>query len=312
MRSLRPILFGAQAGKVIIVKNSLSNINQTIWELKKKINKKPESLNLRKELVRLYHESSGCVERMNGVPEQDRSFLMLQERESLCCMLIHGGGGSPNEMLALGEHLFGHGYTVYGIKLPLSGPSQYARAGAQLKGQVSWKKRINDGITCSWSSCLSASEITLETLLDYTPNTYVVGFSFGGTIAINLLKQYAVKGGILISPALVPTATARSAAFRAIRKIAPPVARRLAPIEDTMLDLMERTRTDSAVIQQPLLVIQAKDDPVLSIKGFALLRNLAPDPRSSFVLLERGGHVLVASENAPEVFSMCSDFIKEA
>ncbi len=312
MRSLRPCLFRAQAGKVTIVRNALSNINQTIWELKKKIRVTPESLNLRKELVKLFHEGAVYIERKNGVPEQDRSFLMLQERESLCCMLIHGGGGTPYEMRQLGEHLFEHGYTVYGIRLPLGGSSGEIYKGHSTKGQGSWKKRLNNGVMCSWSSCLSASEITLEILLDYTVSTYLVGFSFGGTIAINLMQRYPVKSGVLISPALVPTPTARTIAFRAIRKIAPPFARRLAPLEDTMLDLMERIRAEAVPIQQPLLVMQSKDDPVLSMKGFELLRSRAQDPRSAFIEFERGGHVLVASERAPEVFRKCSDFIKEA
>ena len=288
------------------------NINQTIWELKKKIQETPASLNLRKELVKLFHESAIYIERKNGVPEQDRSFLMLQERESICCLLIHGGGGTPYEMRQLGEHLFEHGYTVYGIRLPLSGASQVTyKHGSPKKSSVPWKNRLSNGITCSWSSCLSTSEITLETLLDYTKSTYLIGFSFGATIALDLMQHYPVKSGVLISPALVPTPTARSVAFHAIRKIAPPVARRLAPLEDTMLDLMERTRANEVPIQQPLLVMQAKDDPVLSMKGFELLRSRAQNPRSAFIKFERGGHVLVASESAPEVFGKCSDFIKE-
>ena len=308
---MRPCLFRAEAGKVTIVRNTLSNINQTIWELKKKIQETPESFNIRKELVKLFHESAVYIERKNGVPEQDRSFLMLQERESLCCLLIHGGGGTPYEMRQLGEHLFEHGYTVYGIRLPLGSASQETYKGGSLKSSIPWKKRLSSGITCSWSNCLSTSEITLETLLDYTESVYLIGFSFGGTIALNLMQRYPVKSGVLISPALVPTPTARNVAFHAIRKIAPPIARRLAPLEDTMLDLMERTRANAVPIQQPLLVMQAKDDPVLSMKGFELLRSRAQNPRSAFVKFERGGHVLVVSERSPEVFSKCSDFIKE-
>ncbi len=287
------------------------NINQTIWELKKKIKDNPKSLNLRKTLVSLFHESAVYIERKNGVAEQDRSFLMLQERESLCCLLIHGGGGTPYEMRRLGEHLFDHGYTVYGIRLPLGGASQQSHRGDPGRNSSSWKKRLNNGMTCSWSSCLSSSEITLEILLDYTESIYLIGFSFGGTIALDMMQNYPVKSSVLISPALVPTPTARTIAFRAVRKIAPPIARRLAPLEDTMLDFMEHVRADAAPIQQPVLVMQAKDDPILSMKGFELIRGRAVNSRSAFVQIERGGHVLVDSENAHEVFSRCSDFIKE-
>jgi carboxylesterase len=296
--------------------NAFANINQTLWELHKKVKQQPGNLRLRKELLRLFFESAQYMERRNHVPEEDRSFLLLQERESLCCMLIHGGGGSPREMRPLGDHLYEHGYTVYGIRLPLHGPqgSTSRPSGRRFSPRASfpWKKRIQNGLPLSWSTCLSASEIALETIMEYTPNTYVFGFSFGGTIVLNLIQRYEVKGAVLISPAIVPLTTTRSLLFRALRKIIRPAARRIAPMEDTMLDLMEQTRSAFQTVQQPLLVIQAENDPIVSIKGFELLRGKAANPRSRFVRLKQGGHILVGSDAAGDVFSMCSDFIKQA
>jgi carboxylesterase len=294
-----------------ILRNTLSNINQTLWELKKKIKQSPDSLKLRKEFLKLFYESAFYIERKTGVPDNERSFLLLQERESLCCMLIHGGGGSPHEMRLLGNHLYKHGYTVYGIRLPLGNIHNGTPDFTSVRSAFQWKKRVNDSLARSWSSCLSMSEIALETLLDYTANTYVIGFSFGGTIALNVLKRYPVRGAVLIAPALVPLATTRSLVFKALRRVLPLVAQRVAPREDTILDLAERTRASLGSIQQPILVIQAVDDPILSMKGFEQLRGHASNPRSSFVRLERGGHVLVGSDVAPDVYRMCSDFIKE-
>lgn len=291
------------------------NINQTLWELHKKVKQQPGNLELRKELLRLFFESAQYMERREHVPEEDRSFLLLQERESLCCMLIHGGGGSPREMRPLGDHLYEHGYTVYGFRLPIKGPQVVSgrRSGRRsVRDAFQWKKRVQNSLPLSWSTCLSASEIALEILMEYTPNTYVFGFSFGGTLVLNLIQRYEVKGAVLISPALVPLATTRSILFRALRKVIRPVARHIAPKEDTILDLMEQTRSSFQTIQQPLLVIQTADDPIVSMKGFELLRSKAANPRSRFVRLEHGGHLLVGSAVAQDVFTMCSDFIKEA
>ena len=295
--------------------NAFANINQTLWELHKKVKQQPGNLELRKELLRLFLDSAQYMERRNHIPEEDRSFLLLQERESLCCMLIHGGGGSPREMRPLGEHLYDHGYTVYGIRLPLNGQQGTSGRGSGQRTSHSpfnWKKRVQNSLPLSWSTCLSVSEIALETLMEYTPNTYVFGFSFGGTLVLNLIQRYEVKGAVLISPALVPLATTRSILFRALRKVVRPVARHIAPKEDTILDLMEQTRSAFQTIQQPLLVIQTADDPIVSMKGFELLRSKAANPRSRFVRLEQGGHVLVGSDIAQDIFTMCSDFIKEA
>ena len=291
--------------------NAFTNINQTLWELHKKVKQQPQNLELRKELLKLFLESAQYIERRNHVPEEDRSFLLLQERESLCCMLIHGAGGTPREMRPLADHLYEHGYTVFGIRLPLNGqPGMSARRSS--KGPFKWRKRVQNSLPLSWSACLSTSEVALETLMEYTPNTYVFGFSFGGTIVLNLIQRYDVKGAVLISPALVPLATARSLLFRTLRKVVRPAAQHIAPKEDTMLELMERTRSDFKTIQQPLLVIQSKDDPIISMKGFDLVRSKAANPRSKFVRLDRGGHVLVGADAAQDVFGMCSDFIKEA
>lgn len=296
--------------------NAFVNINQTLWELHEKVRKQPGNLKLRKELIRLFFESAQYIERRNHVPEEERSFLLLQERESLCCMLIHGGGGSPKEMRPLGDHLYEHGYTVYGIRLPLNGNhADSGRQAGRRTGRGSsfqWKKRVQSSLPLSWSTCLSVSEIALETIMEYTPNTYLFGFSFGGTIVLNLIQRYEVKGAVLISPAVVPLATTRSMLFRALRKLVPPAARRIAPKEDTMLELMERTRTGFKTVQQPLLVIQSEDDPIVSIKGFEMLRNKAANPRSRFVRLKKGGHILVGSDAAKDVFGICSDFIKQA
>jgi len=295
--------------------NAFTNINQTLWELHEKVKRQPGDLELRKELLKLFCESAQYMERRNHVPEEDRSFLLLQERESLCCMLIHGGGGSPREMRPRGDHLFEQGYTVYGIRLPLNGQQVSSGRGSRRRSSRAafhWKKRVQNSLPLSWSRCLSVSEIALETLMEYTPNTYVFGFSFGGTLVLNLIQRYEVKGAVLISPALVPLATTRSILFKALRKVIRPVARRIAPKKDTMLDLMEWTLSAFQTIQQPLLVIQAADDPIVSMKGFELLRSKAANPRSRFVRLEHGEHLLVGSDAARDVFTMCSDFIKEA
>ena len=290
--------------------NAFVNINQTLWEVHKKLQRHPGNPDLRRELLKLFFESAQYLERRNRIPEEERSFLLLQERESLCCMLIHGGGGSPREMRPLGNHLFENGYTVYGIRLPLevhqnTPVRRFPRAPFQLK------RRVQNGAPLSWSTCLSASEVALETLMEYTPNTYLFGFSFGGTIVLNLIQRYEVKGAVLIAPAVIPLATTRGILFRALRKVARPAARRIAPREDTMLDLMERTRANFKTVQQPILVVQAADDPIISMKGFNLLRGKAANARSRFVRLERGGHLLVDSDAGRDVFTMCSDFIKE-
>lgn len=295
--------------------NTLERVNQTIWELQRKVEENPDDLSFRKELLKFFHESRLFSERKSGVPEEDRSFLLLQERESICCFLIHGAGGSPKEMQALGAHLYRLGYTVYAMRLTLDSVSDNSALKNSIKVKFRRnkddKKRRRVVTGNSWSVCLSEAEIIINTLFSYTRGIYIVGFSFGGTIALNLLHDYPVKGAVLVAPALFPVRTGRYMIFQFLRSVLPSAARSLAPREDTIMELMEKTRKDMESMRQPVLVIQSSNDPVISTKGYHTLKRHLKNPKSRSVLLDSDRHVLVGGEEAEEVFRLCGDFIKE-
>ena len=199
---------------------TLERINQAIWELREQVKAHPDNYEYRRDLLSFWADSRIFVGRRAGVPEPDRPFLMLQERESVACLLIHGAGGSPEEMRPMAEHLFRQGFTVLGIRLPIDpkyGDSGFAEyAGALIRrGPRNGSGKKDAG---SWSECLAQSEVALDTLLTCAPDTYVAGFSFGGTIALNLMQKYPVKGTILLSPGLFPVGGTRFAMFWAARR----------------------------------------------------------------------------------------------
>ncbi len=295
------------------MKSTLAKINQTIWELRREVQRRPDNAILKRDLVKFFHESRHYAERRDGIPEEERSFLLLQKRESICCLLIHGAGGSPSEMRGLGEYLFQQGFSVYAMRLPLEiSPDASARRPAAARAW--WNDHRggkNDIEVNRWNVSLSESEIVLDTLLAYNPHTYVIGLSFGGTIALNLLGTHAPMGTILISPALYIVKSGRYLLFQFVRKVLPPAARSVAPREYTVLDLVERTRMRLQSIEAPVCVVQAADDPIISQKGFAFLKARLQNPKSRFHLLPRGGHLLISGENQQEVFDICGDFIRE-
>jgi esterase/lipase len=296
------------------VKNTLAKMNHTIWELRQEIKRHPDSAVLKREMVKFFFESRHSVERRDGVPEEERSFLLLQERDAICCFLLHGVGGSPREMRELGSYLFQQGFTAYAMRLPLDIPPDAAArriVGSSARGRKHiLGRRGGDGVN-GWSVCVSEASIVLDTLLSYNPSTYLIGFSFGATIALNLLSIHPVKGAILIAPALFPVSSGRSLAFRLVRKMLPVAARRMAPRQSTVLELVERTRADLGPIETPICVMHAADDPIVSAKGLAALKAASRSALSRFVLFESGGHVLIGGERAREVFASCADFIKQ-
>lgn len=293
------------------MKNTHARINHSVWELAKLVAKKPESIDLRADFLRSFHESRLYLERKKGVPEENRSFLLLQDREALCCLLIHGAGGTPAEMHPLGKHLFDAGYTVYGVRLALSPERSGSKEGAPRL----WRKLAGrggphqGGYHCD--RALADAEIVLRALLTFSPRTYVAGFSFGGTVALRLMQRQNVKGAILLAPGIFPVMRGKVVAFSVLKRLAPFAAKQVSPLEYSLHEFVERTRTHLKSIPQPILAVQASRDSVLSSRGIAYLKGLSTNPKSRFVLLDSGHHVIVKGEDAEKVFKLCTDFIRE-
>ncbi len=291
-------------------------INQSVWELERELHNQTGELDSRKDLLKFFHQSRIYLEKKRKVLPDDRSFLLLQEKEAPCCLLLHGAGGSPGEMRPLGDYLYSLGYTVYSNNMPLQTRPSSEGIVKKVAGQVGRDKdarRNGGGVAVpesKWGICLAESEMVLEVLLQYSPNTFIFGFSFGGTVALNLMENYPVKGGVLISPALYPVKTGRYLLFKWVKTVFPGVARRIAPAEYAVIDMMEWTRRRLGIVDKPVMVIQARDDNVVSIKGFKRLKKYSSHKESKFALLEKGGHVLVLGESSDQVFGMGGDYIQ--
>ncbi|MCD6380665.1 alpha/beta fold hydrolase, partial [bacterium] len=256
------------------------------------------------------------IERKNNIPMEKRSFLLLQEHKAPACILIHGAGGSPAEMRGLGDYLYNLGFTVYAIRLPLQinkgnkGLKDYMRGLFHgIRDYDGTKRRATNRNT--WSACLSESEIVLDTLLDYSADTAVIGFSFGGLIALNLMKKFDINRTVLLSPALF-LRDRGNLFFQYILKGTPGLAKRIDPTKYTIAEFIQRTRSQTKTIKQAFLVVQSIDDPVLSLKGYAFLKRHSNNRKSEFVLLEKGGHIIVKEEKAEEVFKLTGRFIRKA
>lgn len=92
--------------------------------------------------------------------------------EMIGCLLIHGFGGSTEEVRPLAQHLEAEGYTV---------------ACPSLKGHTG-KRRDLRGVTCEdWIA--SAREEMME-LRKKCRTIYMIGFSMGGLIAFHLAREY--------------------------------------------------------------------------------------------------------------------------
>ena len=83
------------------------------------------------------------------------------------------------------------------------------------------------------------------------------------------------------------------------------------PREYTLLEFVERTRTRLQKIPQPILVIHAAHEKIVSARSLRFLQGISANPKSRFELLDSNRHVLIRGADSQKVFKLCADFLRE-
>lgn len=97
------------------------------------------------------------------------------------CLIIHGFGGSIEEVAPLSNFLSDSGFTVVCPKL---------------KGHTGKRRDLN-GI--SYNDWINSAEEGLQRLKSTCDSVILIGFSMGGLIAVNLALKYKVDGIITLN-----------------------------------------------------------------------------------------------------------------
>ncbi len=262
-------------------------INRTIWEIRHLIEKKPKDLKLRRELLRTHFLQRFEYDRSHHIPRDDRSFLFLQDGRTPACLLLHGANGTPAEMRDLGNYLYSKGFTVFCPRL----------------SRFDMKER-----PVTWESWVTLTRDALDTTLDYTKNTLLVGLSFGGTVAMLLNRIRPVPAMALLAPAIVPRLGLRGQFYALARRAAPTFFYRHAGWNGEIARGMDAARHEIDVIKTPTLVLQALDDRVMSTKGLKILRRRLEHPDSEVAVLPHGTHALTRGKAKNDVFERVYQF----
>jgi carboxylesterase len=265
-------------------------INRTIWEIRHLIETNPRDFELRRELLRTHFLQRFEYDRGHHIPRDDRSFLFLQENRAPGCLLLHGARGTPAEMRELGNYLYSKGFTVF--------CPRFAR--------VDLKER-----PASWESWVTLADSTYGTMKDYSKKTVVVGLGLGGTIGIVLARLYEIPGLVLLAPAVTLRLEFRERLIGMTRFVSPALFNRLAGWNGEVLKATEHVRSSASEVKCPTLVLQARDDRVVSTKGLKLLRKWATSAQSEVALLPQGSHAITRSKSKDEVFDRVYKFTEK-
>ncbi|MEJ2722795.1 MAG: hypothetical protein P8181_16905, partial [bacterium] len=204
---------------------------------------------------------------------------------------LHGANGTPAEMRDLGNYLYSKGFTVFCPRM----------------SRFDMKDR-----PVSWESWVTLTRDALNTTLEYTKKTMIVGLSFGATVALVLNNIQPVPAMALLAPAIVPRLGLKGRFYALVRLAAPAVFYRYAGWNGEIARGMDSVRRGIGVIETPALVLQALDDRVLSTKGLKILRRRVKHADSEVVVLPNGTHALTRGKAKNEVFERVFQFaVKE-
>jgi len=293
-----------------VSQNVLARMSRSLWELNTRVKENSGDFSVRRDLLLFYNDIRLYLERKHGVDEDDRSFLLMQEKEASCVFLLHGAGGSPREMRELGECLFHGGYTVFAPRMALEqdATSREFRKGLISTGSGGGRVRLPEVI--SWGGVLADVQNSFEIAREYDPNVVPVGFSFGGAVCYDLARRYGTARVVLLAPAIFPRINSRYALYRLLKRISRGMARRIVADKYVVVEFIENLKNSLTKIGSRMLVIQAKRDPIVSRKSIKVLEELSTDENSSFVLLNSSRHVIVNGVEGREVCRLCIDFLK--
>ncbi|MBA2451155.1 MAG: alpha/beta fold hydrolase [Chloroflexi bacterium] len=230
-------------------------------------------------------------------------------------LLVHGFTGTPFEVRPLGEHLAGQ---------------DIASSGVLLRGHGT---HPNDMLGCRYQDWIDDAEAGLEELLRTNRGVVLVGFSMGGTIALNIAARRADDARILGVVAICSplrlvdwrlgfvqvlrrlirwqawgkpdikdrTAWERHVAYRRFRTDTVP----------QLLGLLRDTRAALPRVRHPLLVIQSREDNVVPPLNAGLIVGSVGSDVKRLVWLDNCYHMVTLDYAASTVLAEVSRFIAE-
>jgi carboxylesterase len=210
------------------------------------------------------------------------------------CLLIHGFGGSPDEVAPLGEFLQQRGIEVH---MP------------QLKGHTG---RWTDLSRANYRDWIESTELGLKELKTRCDNVIVVGFSMGGLLTIQLSSKYELTGIILMNMPVYYWNVRQMAinVFGDIRlgrydNIIRYIRSSVSLPPQAMVNfkvLLHKTTRLIPDISCPVMICQAMDDDAVQWRSARYIFDTVASPVKSVRYYNDAGHQICQSLAASQLF----------
>ena len=270
-----------------------------------------EELDEFEEALKKYETSSNIKPKDIGLPKY------FQADSNICVIAIHGFSSAPKEMEKLALYLNNKNLNVYTPRLDGHGTTP-----EDLKTKT-WQ---------DWYNSISRT-ITLASLK--YEKVFIVGFSTGGLLGLLSTKKHYKEfcGLICINAALnlndiriktlLPAISFWNDLVKAFNegKYQKEYVENSAQNPQINYDkyyidsieqlnlLMKKTKKNLEKIEKPLLIIQAKNDPVVNPISAYEIYNEVKSINKTIKIVDSSNHVIVTEENTQELFDLIYEFI---
>ena len=231
------------------------------------------------------------------------------------CLLIHGFTGAPKEMLGLGEHLAGQGYTVLGSRL------------------FGHSTVLKDMVRARWRDWVASALDGYYLIRGACTKVVIMGLSLGGALALYLGTHHPVDGLVAMSTPYVtphplmkplrPILPLLSLIWRFAAKGPsdwrdPEAAKDHVDYEGYPIrgavevdNLLAKMRLGLPLITAPVLLMYSRGDATVNVEHAQAIH---ADLRSSDVKLmwfENSGHVITRDAEREAVFAAATEFVRQ-
>jgi carboxylesterase len=223
----------------------------------------------------------------------DDPFFLAGPDQDDACLLIHGSTGTAGDMRFLGEFLHQRGFSVEGAALPghRTRPSEL------------------DGV--GWESCYDTVRNAWQLLRSRYHRVHVIGFSFGGALALHLAAHERVDNLVLMAPALFVHVNPRAVLLFAIGLFPGTPAHTYMRWSAGLVRFFRLVAEDVHRVSCPLLTVHARDDATVRLESSLAIFDRVPSIDRRLRVMDRGGHLLPHGIEREEVWAEIGRHLEE-
>ena len=260
------------------------NLTLSAWDLARTRKQQPDSSRGHVMTLRAHQRLVASFEKERAIPDPDRSFLRVKEGARGSVLLIHGVSTGPGDLRELANFLFENDYNVYVLRLP-----DYGRRGHTIS-EVNWQSALQQARQCFQLLSRGGGKVP------------VVGMGFGAALALHLAREESVSSLVLLSPAIMPKASAFQKVLVRLKLHHLKFIHRYIGWNADLMEGMDQARGHVGKLRVPIYAAQCEDDDRASPASLRFLQRKSGHKASRFRVFPTGGHIILAEHGEKDLF----------